>query len=586
MSEITKEKIREHAQQFQSNLLKIVEDQFNEMIDVFDNEIKVAEKKQSTFAKNDNNIDSNNRKGGYAHSSADGNARCAARINYKDVTRIVRCLIIECSRICTIPYHIWPSNVSQITRRATCVSQNSEIFWLTLIFFALWNRDLFEVSHISTIHNIFVAVLLLFFLNGFLSDFLDTGGRIKWDFGMIFYAFGKLDQVIWVWLIMKMSTVLILYPAFEYWAWNRILRKKTMDTVWLTLYVLYLAAMFILPLRTIIIEDLPPASSNIILCEQVRLIMKVHAFVRENIPRALKYKPHQDADLSKKDESPCPEFSKFLYFLFVPTLIYRDTYPRTKKVRWRYVLVNFLQVFGCLVYVFFVFQRFCIPAFKKFGHEPMTARSFLLTIFSCMLPGFLVFLSAFFALLHCWMNAFAEMLRFGDRMFYRSFHKFSNLALKDQSRILGSKFIPRFCTCVHSARLAFERSGNLPIYQVSRTHIMGSKNRVGPLITVFLLSAIVHEYIVTFTFHFFFPILFVLFQGFGVWLIFITRKADSKLWNIFVWMSLIAGSGILLALYSMEWYSHINCPATGVSSILSIYTQLGMIEDEEIVSLW
>lgn len=25
----------------------------------------------------------------------------------------------------------------------------------------------------------------------------------------------------------------------------------------------------------------------------------------------------------------------------------------------------------------------------------------------------------FFAFLHCWLNAFAEMLRFGDRMFYQ-----------------------------------------------------------------------------------------------------------------------------------------------------------------------
>ena len=24
----------------------------------------------------------------------------------------------------------------------------------------------------------------------------------------------------------------------------------------------------------------------------------------------------------------CPDFSKYLYFLFAPTLVYRDTYPR------------------------------------------------------------------------------------------------------------------------------------------------------------------------------------------------------------------------------------------------------------------
>ena len=33
--------------------------------------------------------------------------------------------------------------------------------------------------------------------------------------------------------------------------------------------------------------------------------------------------------------------------------------------------------------------------------------------------GALVLFLAFFALLHCWLNAFAEMLRFADRMFYK-----------------------------------------------------------------------------------------------------------------------------------------------------------------------
>lgn len=33
--------------------------------------------------------------------------------------------------------------------------------------------------------------------------------------------------------------------------------------------------------------------------------------------------------------------------------------------------------------------------------------------------GVLMLLLIFFAFLHCWLNAFAEMLRFGDRMFYK-----------------------------------------------------------------------------------------------------------------------------------------------------------------------
>lgn len=41
-----------------------------------------------------------------------------------------------------------------------------------------------------------------------------------------------------------------------------------------------------------------------------------------------------------------------------------------------------------------------------------------LHLLSCP-PGIFMLLLIFFAFLHCWLNAFAEMLRFGDRMFYR-----------------------------------------------------------------------------------------------------------------------------------------------------------------------
>lgn len=48
------------------------------------------------------------------------------------------------------------------------------------------------------------------------------------------------------------------------------------------------------------------------------MLMKTHAFVRENAPNTL----------NVKENSSAPDFSKYLYFLFAPTLIYRDEYPR------------------------------------------------------------------------------------------------------------------------------------------------------------------------------------------------------------------------------------------------------------------
>lgn len=49
----------------------------------------------------------------------------------------------------------------------------------------------------------------------------------------------------------------------------------------------------------------------------------------------------------------------------------------------------------------------------------MSGKALVLAVFGCMLPGTLVLLCGFFCLLHSWLNAFAEMLRFADRMFYQ-----------------------------------------------------------------------------------------------------------------------------------------------------------------------
>lgn len=84
------------------------------------------------------------------------------------------------------------------------------------------------------------------------------------------------------------------------------------------------------------------------LLSQIRFTMKSWAFIRSNLFRGMS----KHADNHKKTDgddakvncvadsrslgSRCPDFSKHLYFLFAPTLVYRDNYPRYlgKKVVW------------------------------------------------------------------------------------------------------------------------------------------------------------------------------------------------------------------------------------------------------------
>ena len=47
---------------------------------------------------------------------------------------------------------------------------------------------------------------------------------------------------------------------------------------------------------------------------------------------------------------------------------------------------------------------------------------------------------------------------------------------------------------------------------------------------------------------------------------------ERRLGNIFMWLTLIMGTGMFMSLYSMEWYARINCPSSDVSYWWSSFT--------------
>lgn len=73
----------------------------------------------------------------------------------------------------------------------------------------------------------------------------------------------------------------------------------------------------------------------------------------------------------------------------------------------------------------------------------------------------------------------------------------------------------------------------------------------------FLVSALVHEYIIALSLKFFYPVLLVMFLFFGVGFVFLTKHLGTtgRWWNIFFWANLIIGNGMLLIMYSREYYA-------------------------------
>ncbi|XP_010991206.1 sterol O-acyltransferase 1 [Camelus dromedarius] len=399
--------------------------------------------------------------------------------------------------------------------------------------------ELFEVDHIRTIYHMFIALFILFILSTLVVDYIDEG-RLVLDFNLMSYAFGKFPVVIWTWCTMFLCTLSVPYFLFQRWArgYHRSSHPVVYSLLYCFLFVVFQTVVLGFgPPYVVLAYTLPPASRCIIILEQIRLIMKTYSFVRENVPRVL------NSAKEKSSTVPIPTVNQYLYFLFAPTLIYRDNYPRTPSVRWGYVAMQFAQFLGCLFYVYYIFKRLCGPLFRNIKEEPFSARVLVLCVFNSILPGVLIQLLIFFAFLHCWLNAFAEMLRFGDRMFYKDWWNSTSY----------SNYYRTWNVVVHDWLYYYAYKDFLWFFT--------KKFRSAAMLAVFAVSAVVHEYALALCLNFFYPVLFVLFMFFGMAFNFLVNDSRKRpIWNVLMWASLFTGHGVILCFYSQEWYARQRCP--------------------------
>ncbi|XP_014072146.1 sterol O-acyltransferase 1 isoform X5 [Salmo salar] len=403
--------------------------------------------------------------------------------------------------------------------------------------------ELFEVNHIRTIYHMFIALLILFILSTLVVDFIDEG-RLVLDFDLLVYVFGQFPLVVITWICMFLSVLVVPYSLFHTWASHY--HESSHGTLWSlllgSLFLLYQGlGLGFLPTFVVVKNSFPPASCFIIILEQVRLMMKAHSYIRENVPKVLALA--KDKSSSSPVSPLIPQLSHYIYFLFAPTLIYRDKYPRNPIIRWSYVASKLLQVLGCLFYAYYVFVRLCIPQFRSISQQLFDLRAMVLCVFNSILPGVLVLFLAFFAFLHCWLNAFAEMLRFADRMFYKDWWNSTSFA----------NYYRTWNVVVH----------DWLYYYVYCDFLWMSKKRfrAAGMLLVFTMSAVVHEYILAICFGFFYPVLFCLFMCFGMMFNFILHdRRKGPIWNVIMWTALFLGQGVIICLYSQEWYAQRYCP--------------------------
>ncbi|XP_063924652.1 sterol O-acyltransferase 1-like isoform X2 [Zophobas morio] len=392
--------------------------------------------------------------------------------------------------------------------------------------------DLFENDHIKTVYHLFIATFIGLFVNTVAYDYLKKG-EVVLGLKLIKSGFGKLHIALLVWCGYFLVTCSIYY-IFKLWATYRNFHKlqvtKFWDWFWITLLSLYYIYSFKFAAYVVTEFKLPPASSAIVVLEQTRLLMKIHSFIRSNI-----HKPHSDNPLK------LPPFSNFLYFLFVPTLIYQETYPRTAKINWKFVLLRLLECIAVIFYLSFVIDRFLNPTVQDFGSRKYTLNELILCIFENTTTGIFFLLPTFFLVLHSWQNLFGELTRFGDRLFYSDWWTCTDF----------SGYFRKWNIIVQSWLYLY-------VYKDFNDNVFKGNTTLSKL-AVFLISAVVHEWVLTYMFGFFFPLLFAEFLVFGTIFNYVGAPKTAA-FNVLFWYALALGMGSLVTMYGIEYYARANAP--------------------------
>ncbi|KAF4580981.1 diacylglycerol O-acyltransferase [Ophiocordyceps camponoti-floridani] len=180
-------------------------------------------------------------------------------------------------------------------------------------------------------------------------------------------------------------------------------------------------------------------------------------------------------------ERPYPRnitIGNLIYFWWAPTLVYQPVYPRTDKIRWLFLIKRLGECFCLSAFIWFASFQYAAPVLRNSLDK--IASLDIASIFERLLKlstiSLVIWLAGFFALFQSFLNALAEMLRFGDRAFYDDWWN---------SESLG----------------AYWRTWNKPVYTYFKRHVYIPLKARGWSSTmassvVFLASAVLHEILV------------------------------------------------------------------------------------------
>ncbi|KAL8570499.1 hypothetical protein ACOMHN_034534 [Nucella lapillus] len=224
------------------------------------------------------------------------------------------------------------------------------------------------------------------------------------------------------------------------------------------------------------------------------------------------------------------------YFVLAPTLCYELNFPRSARIRKRFLLKRTAEMIFLITVIIGLVQQWIVPIIRN-SLQPLSNMDFFKCIerlLKLALPNHFIWLLFFYAFFHSMLNVLAELLKFGDRDFYQDW--WNSETISD-----------------------FWKNWNIPVHRWANRHIYKPmrKRGYGQLegsVVVFFVSAFFHEYLVSIPLRMF---KYWAFSGMlmQVPLAYMTgRFFKGTSGNVIMWVSLIVGQPVAILAYVHDYY--------------------------------
>jgi diacylglycerol O-acyltransferase-1 len=208
-----------------------------------------------------------------------------------------------------------------------------------------------------------------------------------------------------------------------------------------------------------------------------------YAFTNRDLRHAYLHPSNREEDALPDIYSKCPypqniTLENLTYFWWAPTMVYQPVYPRSPRIRWVFVTKRMAECFALNVFMWVASAQYAAPVLRNSLDKMVSLdlAAVLERLMKLSTISLVIWLAGFFALFQSFLNALAEVMRFGDREFYTDWWNSPSVG-------------------------AYWRTWNKPVYQFMKRHVfsplVGRGWSAGQAsIAVFVFSGILHELLV------------------------------------------------------------------------------------------